>query len=161
MLNRSVVKVEVLLTQLDQNNAHSGFMGFLDWAGESLNPHHHRKDRFQSWLTHFAIVASSDDGKHFLIQRSDHEVSMLEITCGSDELKCYTATMEWEGQVNMGDAVAFVEEQKHHSYDLVSKNCQHFVYDFFRCVLNDPRACGAFEHFTEECQRMFVSQKHN
>ena len=161
MTNKSIVKVEVLLTQLDQDNAHSGFMGFLDWAGESLNPHHHRKGRLQSWLTHFAIIASSKDGRNFLIQRSDHEVSMLEIDRGSDQLNCYTATMEWEGQLNIGDALTFVEEQKQYSYDLVSKNCQHFAYDFFRYVLNDPRAGGAFEHFTEECQRVFVSHKNN
>eukprot|EP00957_Ditylum_brightwellii_P099928 7614813-Ditylum_brightwellii.AAC.1 len=68
---KTLIKVEVYLKLLQQDNAVAGFLGTLDWFGERLNPNGHRTGRFGSWWTHFALLLEFNDGEKFKLERTD------------------------------------------------------------------------------------------
>mmetsp|Transcript_6554 Transcript_6554/g.10391 ORF Transcript_6554/g.10391 Transcript_6554/m.10391 type:complete len:156 (+) Transcript_6554:72-539(+) len=152
-MSPNLIKVDVYLNYLQQDNLVAGFLGFLDWSGEMLNPKHHRKGRFGAWWTHFALLLEFGDGTKFKLERNDEHNVVFERV--DDELTMAvgaTKTIEWFGEKEKSHVENFVLHQKGYPYNFVGKNCQHFAYDFFRCCLGDQRAKGSFEEFTEVCQ---------
>jgi len=142
------------LRSLPRDNAGAGFLGFLDFMGESLNPHGHSKGRFQSWWTHFVLLLEYSDGSVWKLERASHGVVFEKLSMDQAHHLGHP-TFVWKGNI-LGERVQeFVNEQRQYSYDFVGKNCQHFAYDFFRCCLDDHRAHGHFETFTESCQELY------
>jgi hypothetical protein len=147
----------VYLNMIPTDNALAGFCGFMDWWGERLNPHHHPQGRFVSWWTHFALLLIFNNGEKYKLERMDgHENVVFRRVDGLDEFAGNAIeTIAWSGWKDRNDVEAFVKEQRKHRYDFVGKNCQYFAYDFFRYCLDDARADGAVENFTELCQSHF------
>ena len=151
------MRVDVLLHSLPQDNAIVGFLGFLDCVGETLNSHQHRRGRFQSWWTHFSLLLKYGDGTTWLLERNDqenvvyHQIKNQEHSNHNNQ----KWTIVWHGQKSYKVVEGFINKQREDQYDFFGKNCQHFAYDFFRCCLDDPRAHGAFESFSELCQSHF------
>jgi hypothetical protein len=126
-------------------------------VGGRLNPHHHPQGRFVSWWTHFALLSIFDNVEKYKLERMDgHENVVFRRVDGLDEFAGNAIeTIAWSGWKDRNDVEAFVKEQRKHRYDFVGKNCQYFAYDFFRYCLDDARADGAVENFTELCQSHF------
>lgn len=148
----SVLSACVHLRHLPQDNAGAGFLGFLDFMGDSLNPHRHSRGRFSSWWTHFLVTLTLSDGETWKVERTERGVDFALLEGPIHHAIGVVPTIVWNGRIPLHKVKAFVTEQQKLSYDFSRKNCQHFAYDFFRYCLCDHRAHGRFEDFTELCQ---------
>ena len=123
-----VTKVKVVLSRLPGDNALSGFMGFLDFAGESLNPNGHAQGRFGSWMTHFALIIIFENGSRCKLERTTYGILYRMLSANEDGGEI--STIEWTGEKQKSKIEAFILDQQQFSYDFFGKNCQHFAYDF-------------------------------
>ena len=72
-----LLTVATLLHKLDDEGLKplDGLLGTVDFIGSALNPHGHRRNRLQSWLTHFALLLKYErDERVWLLQRHCHGV---------------------------------------------------------------------------------------
>uniref|UniRef100_A0A7S1G1G3 PPPDE domain-containing protein n=1 Tax=Corethron hystrix TaxID=216773 RepID=A0A7S1G1G3_9STRA len=155
-----LTKVQVFLEEMSRDNAHGGFLGTLDWFGSVLNPWQHPPGRFQSWMTHFFLVLEYCDSTIWILERmnvpDDGGVAYCKADCWARErVESGHGTLIWEGEKDNQEVKDFIQGQQQFSYNGISKNCQHFAYDFFQYCLHDNRAMGKFEHFTETCQALY------
>ena len=159
-MSDDIVQVKVFLSRLPNDNAAAGFLGFLDFMGESLNPNGHHKGRIRSWWTHFAMQLTCNNGDIFCLERKeDHDGGVVYKKVRADYFvneAPSVETIEWVGMTTKEEIERFINEEKYRGYNIFDNNCQHFSWIFFRNYLHDERAMGDFEWFTEQCQEAFV-----
>ena len=164
----------------------AGFMGFVDAAGELFNRHAHRPGRMQSWLSHFALVLKYEgDERLWVLQRDTHGVDYYSVdelvntfpwelearvtyeSSRPEAIVCSVATAEndWPTPRTWGDVVRRwnvwdrVQEERSKQYNIMSNNCQHCAYDFYKYTLEHERISNLkFAQYTEGCQERFVAQ---
>ncbi|GFH44856.1 predicted protein [Chaetoceros tenuissimus] len=122
----NVTKVKVVLSRLPGDNALSGFMGFLDFVGESLNPNGHARGRFGSWMTHFALIITFENGSRWKLERTDNpaeEGGIMYRMLRDNEDDGGVSTIEWTGEKQKSKIESFIMDQRQFSYDFFGKNC--------------------------------------
>jgi hypothetical protein len=137
-------------------------MGTIDWFGSVIvGDHIHRPRRMQSWLSHFAMVLEfRRDGDAprdlWVLERGDQGINYFPFF--PDEFD-WNRFRRCDGQVPVSGSFPmlssiprddnfvvnngitrqaiwdFVSAQNELPYNIVGKNCKHFVYDFQRyCI---------------------------
>jgi len=180
-----LLTVATLLHKLDDEGLKplEGLMGTIDFFGSALNPHGHRRNRLQSWLTHFALLLKYErDDRVWLLQRHCHGVDYYPTDVPADALVmgaqikyapnsptaivCNVATAErdWPTQRTWGHLVRRwnvwdrFDEERGRPYDFLGKNCQHLAYDVHKYTLEHERISkGSFEEYTNQCQTEYTA----
>ncbi len=187
-----LVLAGVLVHKLSQARAGDplrDFMGTLDAVGHFFNPWGHRKDQFQSWLTHFALVLEFEGDPDLWIMQRDsggdrggvelYRCPALKrdqgfewewgkrvryagnrpecILCNIAHFKNDFFNVHAGGRpVQRLDIWNRYEEQIQMKYSVLTKNCQHFCYDFYKYTL---RHCSiapmSFENFGKMIQKQW------
>jgi len=175
-----VLNAGVIISNLDgAPNALRGFMGTIDWCGKVIvGDHVHRPGRLQSWLTHFAVVVEiRTDGQRdlWLLERCEEGVEHRpfrsdfvwhNFKCNDGAMLCNVPIWDENFAVGMGITRRavwnFLNDQKHHPYHVVNKNCKHFVFDFFRdCLQNEwmqNNRSDGFPSFSEMLEKSWIDK---
>mmetsp|Transcript_31946 Transcript_31946/g.69762 ORF Transcript_31946/g.69762 Transcript_31946/m.69762 type:complete len:258 (-) Transcript_31946:20-793(-) len=140
-----------------------GFLGTVDAVGHFLNPWGHGRTQCQSWLTHFAVLLKfENDERLWIFERDTGGVDLYPLDqgrtrdfrwkwrqwiryddsrpvaracnlafCGNDfhDERSYGRTAQRQDVWNR------YHEQRSIEYNLLTKNCQHFAYDFYKWTI--------------------------
>ena len=143
-----IVRGVVLVKDLENGGA--GIAGFV--KGWERLIHGHSNGSFSAMFTHFAWLLQTQSGQTYILERGNEEVT-LSPEEDEQEYADFVATISWEppseGHVDGTVLNDFVAQEKKLTYDLVTKNCKHLVYDFYTQCLQP----GCNEEFGHFCQR--------
>ena len=162
-----ITHAAVLVYELPVTDAPSAmlraFLGTLDAAGHTLNPHGHGRTQCQLWLTHFAVLLKFENcGRLWVFERDTTGVALYPLDQGlSSSFK-----WGWREQIRYSEScpvakacnIAYFEndfpnersygrsaqrqdvwnrlrDERSMDYSGIGKNCQHFAYDFYKWTL--------------------------
>merc|ERR1712216_537112 len=177
--NPRLLRAGILLRNLNEAPAAlRGFLATVDTLGNFFNPHGHRNDKLQSWLTHSSVVLLFEgDQRVWRLERpggvkngfkggshinllpdeklNDFQWLHRERVCSDVVCNIAHELTEFEGKT-MADVQAFVLQQSSHKYHVLAKNCQHLCYDFYRYCLHHKQAMQMeYPDFNEMLQSEF------
>ena len=115
----------------------------------------HRGDQCQTGLSHFAMILQfegDDQDTKWILQRDAGDAGGVEFfPCGNDFDWNWGSLLRFDGRtaclacniafqdndwpnhaVTRQDVHDFINEQREMEYNFLTKNCQHFCYDFYK-----------------------------
>ena len=164
-----VVKVGILAGKIMEDSPLVGFLGFCDWAGWFLNPWDRDGNKMQSWLTHFSLIIELENKEVWKCERETDGVNLWKMDSpvtwewhewhGNERLSNISLSgIDFDPAFSGQDVLDFVEEQRHYEYNIIVKNCKHFVYDFFVYKLQHAwiKKMGFQTGFTQMVENSFA-----
>jgi hypothetical protein len=151
------IRVEVLVKDLQECSDAGpveGFLGFVKWC--AVVHHGNANGVFEAMLTHFRLHLTTADGVVFVLERNQTGVHFRPHGESDEDHKGFVSTLTWEGAIKQDRIYSYVEEQRQSEYSIISKNCKHFAYDFYRYVLKCEEG---FPAFCQRAEGQFRSQR--